>query len=188
MTKRINLLALLAAGALAVAVAGCGGDENGEGARTAAGNGTDRAFVADMLPHHESAVEMAAIALKRGESPFVKQLAEDIVRTQKAEISALRREDGQLANAGVEKGALGVPEHMMGMGEDIERLKTATPFDDPFIRMMVPHHRGAVEMAKVELAKGSDPELKTLAQEIIDAQKREITEMTEHLKNAGATS
>lgn len=183
MTKRTKLLALLAAGT--VAIAGCGGD--GDPDKSAAtGNGTDRAFVAEMIPHHESAVEMAEIALERGESPFVTGLAEDIVRAQKAEISTLRREDSQLADAGVEKGALGVPAHMMGMGEDTERLKTVAPFDDVFIKMMVPHHKGAVEMAKVELAKGSDPELKTLAREIIDAQQREIREMAEHLKTSGA--
>ena len=187
MKKRTKLLALLAAGTLAVA--GCGADDgSGESASKAGGNGTDRAFVAEMIPHHQSAVEMAEIALKRGESPFVKGLAEDIVRTQKAEIQTLRREDAQLAEAGVKKGALGVPAHMMGMSEDTAQLKTVTPFDDPFIKMMVPHHKGAIEMAKVELAKGSDPELKALAQEIIDAQQREIEEMTENLKESGASA
>jgi uncharacterized protein (DUF305 family) len=44
----------------------------------------DRAFVAAMIPHHESAVEMAEIA-QRGESEFVKRLAGDIIRTQNAE-------------------------------------------------------------------------------------------------------
>jgi uncharacterized protein (DUF305 family) len=187
MKKRTKLLVLLAAGTLAVA--GCGGDENsGESASNAGGNGTDRAFVAEMIPHHQSAVEMAEIALDRGESPFVKGLAKDIVRTQKAEIETLRREDAQLAEAGVKKGALGVPAHMMGMSEDTAQLKEVTPFDNPFIQMMVPHHKGAIEMAKVQLTKGSDPELKALAQNIIDAQQREIAEMTEHVKKARASA
>jgi uncharacterized protein (DUF305 family) len=64
-----------------LAVAGCGSDENSGSGESAGGNGTHRAFVAGTIPHHESAVEMAEIARQRGESEFVKQLADDIVRT-----------------------------------------------------------------------------------------------------------
>ena len=46
--------------------------------------------------------------------------------------------------------------------------------DRDFVMMMLPHHRGAVEMAKVELKYGKDPELKKLAQDIIKAQDEEI--------------
>jgi len=181
MSKRSLLSALAAAGALALAGCGGGGDGLGSGGGQAGGNEIDRAFAAEMIPHHESAVEMAEIAQQRGESPFVAKLADDIIRTQKAEISTLRSEDAQLAEAGVKKGKLGMSMEMMGMGMDTAELKTATPFDDAFIRMMVPHHKGAIDMAEVELAKGSDPRLKALARAIIDAQQREIDEMTRQL-------
>ena len=171
-----TLAALGAAGALAVA--GCGEKDSSP---SAAGNGTDRAFVAEMIPHHEGAVEMAEIAQERGQSPFVKQLAEDIIRTQKQEITELRSEDEQLADAGVEKGKLGGGHSTMGMGEDAASLKTADPFDRAFLEMMIPHHSSAVAMAKTELARGEDPELKALAQEIIDAQEREIRAMRQQL-------
>ena len=171
-----TLAALGAAGALAVA--GCGDEDSSP---SAAGNGTDRAFVAEMIPHHEGAVEMAEIAQERGRSPFVKQLAEDIIRTQKQEITELRSEDEQLADAGVEKGKLGGGHSTMGMGEDAASLKTAEPFDRAFLEMMLPHHSSAVAMAKTELARGEDPELKALAQKIIDAQEREIRAMRQQL-------
>ena len=171
-----TLAALGAAGALAVA--GCGEKDSSP---SAAGNGTDRAFVAEMIPHHEGAVEMAEIAQERGQSPFVKQLAEDIIRTQKQEITELRSEDEQLADAGVEKGKLGGGHSTMGMGEDAASLKTAEPFDRAFLEMMLPHHSSAVAMAKTELARGEDPELKALAQKIIDAQEREIRAMRQQL-------
>ena len=179
MTKRKILGALVASGALAVA--GCGDDESSSSGESAGGNGTDRAFVAAMIPHHESAVEMAKIAQQRGESAFVKELADDIVSTQTEEISTLRREDEALDIAGVKKGSLGVPEHAMGMDDDPAELKSAKPFDKAFLEMMIPHHVGAIEMAKAEQAKGKDPELKALAGEIITAQEREINEMREHL-------
>jgi uncharacterized protein (DUF305 family) len=173
---RLKPLAALAA-ATALAVAGCGSDSDPATIRSAAGTGVDRAFVAAMIPHHESAVEMAEVAQQRGESAFVKKLAEDIIRTQKAEIATMRREDAALAKSGVEKGDLGVPEHMMGMDQDMSKLESAKPFDPAFLGMMIPHHEGALAMAEAELAKGSDPELKQLAKDIITAQDREIREM-----------
>ena len=71
---------------------------------------------------------------------------------------------------------------MMGMDADPAMLADADPFDAEFIDMMVPHHEGAVAMAKAELIRGADPELKALAQDIIDAQQREISEMRRHVR------
>jgi len=171
---------LLAAGALTVA--GCGDDNSSsDTGAAAAGNAVDRAFIADMVPHHQSAVTMAKIAQERGESAFVKQLADDIVRTQNQEIDVMRREDQTLAEAGIEKGSLGVAEHMMGMDADVQSLKTAKPFDKAFITEMIPHHEGAVTMANAELSKGKSTKLKLLAQDIITAQEREIAAMRKHL-------
>ncbi len=182
-----STLAALAAAA-ALAVAGCGDDEtSSSSASGAGGNGVDRAFVADMIPHHDSAIEMAKIAQQRGESAFVKQLADDIATSQSEEIATMRREDEELEQAGVKRGSLGVPDHMKGMEDDPAKLKTADPFDAAFIKMMIPHHEGAIEMAEVELAKGEDPELKALAQDIIDAQQREIADMRKHLADSGSS-
>ncbi len=183
MTMRMLMPALIAAGALFAA--GCGTDDDA-GEAGAAGNGVDRAFVAEMVPHHESAVEMAQIAVERGSSAFVKELAENIIQIQNAEIATLRSEDEGLDTAGVAVGSLGVPEHMMGMDGDVATLKTATPFDAAFLKLMIPHHEGAVEMGKAELAKGKDSELRALAQEIIDGQTKELADMREHLGDEGS--
>ena len=170
---------------LAVAVVGCGADAEQPASAPVAGNGTDRAFVAAMIPHHESAVEMAEIAKTRADSDFVRKLADDIVATQNDEIALMGDEDNALADAGIQPGKLTVPAHEMGMDMDPAALKTADPFDAAFIRMMIPHHEGAVEMANEELEKGADPELKRLAQAMIDAQQREIDEMIEHSRGYG---
>jgi uncharacterized protein (DUF305 family) len=49
--------------------------------------------------------------------------------------------------------------------------------DRDFVSGMLPHHQGAVDMAKVELKYGKDPQLRKLAQNIIDSQEREIALM-----------
>ena len=57
--------------------------------------------------------------------------------------------------------------------------------DVDFIKGMIPHHQGAVDMAKTVLAFGKDPEVKKLAEEIIKAQESEIALMNEWLKRRG---
>jgi uncharacterized protein (DUF305 family) len=46
--------------------------------------------------------------------------------------------------------------------------------DKDFVNMMIPHHEGAVDMAKIELQYGKDPQLKQMAQSIVDGQGKEI--------------
>ncbi len=160
---------------LLVGMAACGGDD--EAGSGAAGNGTDRAFVAEMVPHHESAVEMAKVARSRGQHPEVKKLADAIITAQNAEIKTMNGLAAQLDEGGVEKGDLGMAAHEMGMSGDTAMLEEAKPFDREFIDMMIPHHQGAIRMARVELEKGENAEAKKLARAIVDAQTTEIDEM-----------
>jgi uncharacterized protein (DUF305 family) len=64
-------------------------------------------------------------------------------------------------------------------------IKLTGDADVDFARGMIPHHQGAVDMAKIVLEHGKDPELKKLAQDVIASQNREITFMREWLKKKG---
>ncbi len=54
--------------------------------------------------------------------------------------------------------------------------------DVDFVAGMIPHHQGAIDMAKTVLAFGKDPEVKKLAEQIIKAQESELALLTEWLK------
>jgi uncharacterized protein (DUF305 family) len=64
-------------------------------------------------------------------------------------------------------------------------VKPTGKTDRDFVIMMMPHHQGAIDMAKVELKYGKDPMLLKLAADIVEAQEKEIAEMKAWLAGNG---
>lgn len=72
--------------------------------------------------------------------------------------------------------SMGMPNAMAGMMSDLEG-KEGDALDRAFLKGMITHHEGAVEMAQAVLSSGKHPELKQMATAIIEAQTKEIAQM-----------
>src|SRR3989344_5250038 len=140
----------------------------------------DSHFIEQMIPHHEDAITMADIALQKAQHPEIKQLAQDIKRTQSEEITKMKGWYKDWYDKDVPQTDQVMSGHGMGMmgdESDITKLETAGNFDKAFIEQMIPHHQMAVMMAQMLLNGTQREEMKTLAQNIIDAQTKEINQM-----------
>jgi len=143
----------------------------------------DRHFIEQMIPHHDDAILMAEVALAKAEHQEIRQLAQNIKRTQSEENEKMREwyrlwygtdvpDNHQFMDMG---GGMMMQGGTMGDATDISRLESAKPFDKEFIEQMIPHHQMAIMMATMLLPERE--EVKTLATAIIDAQSKEIDQM-----------
>jgi uncharacterized protein (DUF305 family) len=70
---------------------------------------------------------------------------------------------------------------MAAMNTNMDQGMTAKDIDVAFVCGMIPHHQGAIDMAKTELQYGDDPWVRQFAQQVIDAQSKEIAAMEDWL-------
>ena len=178
---------------------------------SASAGAVDRQFIDMMVPHHQSAIEMAKLAKDRASHAELKTLADQIIAAQEGEVSQLR--EWRVAWFGSAEtppmtamplmpgmtmpgmtmpsmsptptgGMSMAPGHgmagdveTMDMTADVERLKSADPFDLAFIDAMIQHHAMAIDAARIAIAGGARAEIQALAREIIEAQQREIDQL-----------
>lgn len=178
-------LAAVLLGMVVLLFAGCGGGDGDSSSGTPTGEAFDRAFIDAMVPHHESAIEMAHAAKEAGLSqPDLVKVADDILATQQDEIDEMRGWRAEwFGSSEVDPNgasALGMSESEMGMQHDADALLNSGDVDTDFAQMMITHHQGAIEMAKLAAENAEHDEIKDLAEAIISAQEREIAVMRPH--------
>ncbi|GIK37535.1 MAG: hypothetical protein BroJett011_13680 [Chloroflexota bacterium] len=156
-----------------------------------AGGEFDQMFIDMMVPHHQSAIEMARVEQQQGENPELKQMAESMIQSQQAEIDQLRQwrqewygssETPPMTQMPMLPGMAGMGHEgdmmTMDMTTDIERVRNAPkPIDATFIEAMTQHHQMAIEAATMAEQQATHQEIKDMARNIIEEQQQEISEM-----------
>jgi uncharacterized protein (DUF305 family) len=144
---------------------------------------SDRTFIQEMIPHHQSAVVMAMAAWGKAEHPEINRLAEAIIASQNHEIEQMAAWYRDWFGGPVPASSMGammsgmMPGMMPGMGMAAPAPAEPTSVDRTFIEKMIPHHRMAVMMASMALGAHQRPELGRLEQAIVADQAREIGQM-----------
>lgn len=132
----------------------------------------DAQFIDSMIEHHNGAIAMAEQALTESERPEIKELAQNIITSQRQEVEQMTAWRQQWYSDLEPTGGMG-----MSMGEMNVSGDTSLPFDQRFIAAMIGHHDGAIQMAREALTKAEHPEIKQLAEAIIKAQESEVAQM-----------
>lgn len=144
-------------------------------------NQEDIDFAQGMIPHHEQAILMSKLVATQSTNEEIKKLALQIIDAQDPEIKILNRllKDFDADS----KGMTHDMSHLesMGMASDtvLDELRNSngTGFDELFLNAMLKHHKGAVKMANEVIEKGKNPEIISLASDIVKAQNDEIALM-----------
>jgi uncharacterized protein (DUF305 family) len=141
----------------------------------------DLRFIDAMVVHHQAAIDMSLPAESSALRPELKDFARKVVADQSREVELMKGWRDQwfpgrpktptiMGMPGMESSMRGMdPRHMQGIKDDA--------YDRMYVDMMIPHHQGAIVMAEDALTKSQRPEIRTLAQSIIDAQSAEIDMM-----------
>ena len=147
----------------------------------------DLDFAQGMIPHHQGAIDMARVVLQYGGDAEIKTLAEGVVKAQEGEISILKDWLGKTDKALLPASPESAKANADAMATMMKNMMGAYSgnADVDFVKGMIPHHQGAIDMAKVALQYAKDPTLLKLAGEIVSAQTNEITFMNGWLKKNG---
>jgi len=158
----------------------------------------DLQFIDQMTMHHEGAIMSSEHMIGDSERPELRQLAENIQRTQAEQIEQMQafREEWYSDDEQTSGMPAGMMEEMMDdgmmnemMGGSMQEMMGGDATDAMFLRMMIPHHQMAVDMADEALDGNAEhPELAELTQTIRDEQSAEIELMQGYLDEIERTT
>jgi uncharacterized protein (DUF305 family) len=130
-----------------------------------------------MIPHHQGALDMSEIVMRQGQDADIRRMAQKAIEMQTQDIAELRR-----WLEGRASGAAGLPPQ--GPFEPVEaRMKEAmaaasgADADHLWVRKMIAHHQGALDMGRIALEDTEDAEVRRMAQKTVEMQTRDIREL-----------
>lgn len=152
-------------------------------------NNVDADFIANMIPHHRGAILAAQKLLETTTNPELTALAESIVSSQEAEVTEFTALIPDLEAKAIDYTDIAAEfssqaEHIMNtMMTEMSAIEPSMNNDIDFLRGMIPHHQAAVDASRQILAVTKDPVIKEIAERIIAAQEKEITDMNAMLSS-----
>ena len=171
MKKTLLTIGLLS---LAVMLTGCA-SQNSMSSHTPAID-SEEAFIVNMIPHHQEAIESADMVRGKSMNVEVRKLAEGIVNAQEKEVTDMQDRLANWYATGTLKA------NYMDMMPSISDL-SSPDLDRAFLEGMIDHHKWAIAMAKDVLKVKPREEIVTLARNIIKTQNEEISTMKKLLKD-----
>lgn len=145
----------------------------------------DLQFIDQMIMHHEGAIMSSEHMISDSKRPELRELAANIEESQSEQIDQMREWRGEwYPDAGQTSG---MPAGMMGdgmmMDGSMQEMMGGDTTDEMFLRMMIPHHQMAVDMAEKAMKDAEHPKLADLARKIKDEQSAEIELMQSYLED-----
>ncbi|MCI8866797.1 MAG: DUF305 domain-containing protein [Anaerotignum sp.] len=139
-------------------------------------------FITQMIPHHRAAIEMSHNILKYTTNIPLQDLAEGIIAEQTKSIENMRKIQAICTGRNNPHRDLTLyrqrnSQIMQTMFQEMRNVRTTNQINCDFIWEMIPHHRGAVRMARNALQYSVCPELKPILETIITSQETGISQM-----------
>ncbi|MDP9440855.1 MAG: DUF305 domain-containing protein [Actinomycetota bacterium] len=151
------------------------------------GEELETTFLAEIIPHHRAAIEMAQLELERGTSPDIRTHAENIIANQQHQIDQFTRWLDEWYGLTPEEAMAQAPEEARQemetleaetsqMVEELRQVSAGEDFDVAFVRMMVPHHQaGIIEFLEPQ-SRAVHPELRVAATSGITTQEMQVAD------------
>lgn len=140
-------------------------------------------FAKMMIMHHQGAINMGNVQIQRGSNDSLKRISQKMINAQQMEIQQLSTIlSSETVNNSVPAFTMEQMDHMMKMDQMADVQLLTGDIDNDFATLMILHHNSAIENSEVYLVYGTNTQLKTMAQMMIDDQKKEIEELSNWLK------
>lgn len=181
-----RIAAALATFAALLVLTACGGSStHAGGTKAPTHNLADVVFATHMIPHHQQGADLAAMVPAHTGNPDLIKLASGITSTQESEIKMLAGMVTQWS-AQPDADTRGPAETAMtGMVDSATLTKLGSlngpDFDKLWLRSMISHHQGAIDMANTEAKNGKDPDAIAMAKKMAGVQQGEVNQMVKML-------
>ena len=157
----------------------------GERMMAAVGRNAAETWVRKMIEHHRGAIEMSEILERQGGDPQVLEKARETAEEQRRELQELER----MLQGGVSGSAPANP-YAEGERRSHERMMAAVGANpsETWLRKMIEHHRGGIEMSEIVIAQGGNAQVAEMARRSAAAQRRDIEALERLLRGEASAA